>query len=176
MMPPIDSSLARVRLLLHLNREQPAGKGALGHSVWAVEVRRSPWGKILMWVNAIIIQTHSLGRGISCYARRMCDTVGKTYFFQTGLTQICCLSNNGLLIFFIMYQTCPLFSRSWNVLLENVKLQVWVWWQRLSLTDRRVNDRTPSKSAAWQFDLTALFNPNILLFLGTKSSWLEGKK
>lgn len=85
MKPPIGSSPPRVRLLLYLCRERPAGKGALGHSGRAVEVRRSPWGTILMWVNAIIIQTHSLGRGISCSARTMSDTVGITEFFRLAL-------------------------------------------------------------------------------------------
>ncbi|CAG04822.1 unnamed protein product [Tetraodon nigroviridis] len=47
-MNPIDSSPPTVVLLLYMSRTQPAGKGALGHSVRAVEVRRSPWGKILI--------------------------------------------------------------------------------------------------------------------------------
>lgn len=52
---------------------------------------------------------------------------------------------------------------------------IWLWQQSFFLTDRWASDTTPSKSAAWQSDLTAIFRPNILLVPGTTSTWQEEK-
>lgn len=72
--------------------------------------------------------------------------------------------------------------RQWNVGLScnstALNSWIWLWQQSFSLIDRWVSDTTPSKSAAWQFDLTALFKLNILLVPGTTSTWQDksGKK
>lgn len=53
--------------------------------------------------------------------------------------------------------------------------RIWLWQQFFFLTDRWASDTTPSKSAGWQSDLTAIFRPNILLVPGTASTWQEEK-
>lgn len=98
MMPPIDSSPARVRLLLYLSRERPAGKGGIG------TFRPGCWGTALALgqdshVSKCHINPDTLpGPGNFLLCQNNVRHCWDNWIFQTGLTQICCLSNNGLLI------------------------------------------------------------------------------
>lgn len=92
-------------------------------------------------------------------------------------------------LYYLANMPYKFLNRSWSVLVRLLcsprqrmscksplfNSRIWLWQQSFSLTDRWASDTTPSKSAAWQLDLTALFKPNILLVPGTTSTWQDEK-